>query len=164
MTFDRPAPYPLDTPFGQRAAARSQYGAICYRHHEGALQLLLITSRGRGRYVIPKGWPIEGMSPAASAAREAFEEAGVLGKVHPSCVGVYSYAKASGLPFVVGLYGLQVTRLLQDFPERGQRKRDWFAPWEAAERVRLPELAAVLEHFDPERLPPAAKPLWPDHG
>ena len=57
--------------------ARTQYGALCWRMHRGKVEVLLITSRDTGRWVIPKGWPIDGLAPAQTAAREAWEEAGV---------------------------------------------------------------------------------------
>ncbi|MEN9850080.1 MAG: hypothetical protein RL128_243, partial [Pseudomonadota bacterium] len=61
--------------------ARTQYGALCWRMHRGKVEVLLITSRDTGRWVIPKGWPIDGLAPAQTAAREAWEEAGVEGDI-----------------------------------------------------------------------------------
>src|SRR6266487_779296 len=72
---------------------RVQYGALPYRLRTGSRrpQFMLITSRETQRWVIPKGWPKKGKSPQYSAAREAFEEAGVLGAVAKRPVGSFSY-------------------------------------------------------------------------
>src|SRR5205085_5647367 len=73
---------------------RGQSAALPWRRTgKGDLEVLLITSRETRRWVIPKGWPIKGKSSAKSAAREAFEEAGVTGKVKKSPVGTYAYDK-----------------------------------------------------------------------
>ena len=67
---------------------RTQFAALPWRRDAGGeVEVLLITSRETRRWVIPKGWPIKGMKSAKSAAREAFEEAGVLGKVAKTPIG-----------------------------------------------------------------------------
>lgn len=66
-----------DVPLMLRRPPRLQYAALCYRHLPGyTLEILLITSRDTGRWVIPKGWPMKGGRAHQVAAREAFEEAG----------------------------------------------------------------------------------------
>src|SRR5262249_52170497 len=74
-----PTPMPMGSPKKPTAAKRRQYGALPYRLRAGSRrpQFMLITSRENQRWVIPKGWPKKGKSPHGSAAREAFEEAGV---------------------------------------------------------------------------------------
>lgn len=136
---------------------RTQYGAICWRLEDGEVQVLLITSRDTGRWVIPKGWHVPGLTPEASAAREAFEEAGVKGEVSDTSLGNFSYDKAlcrtpgreARVACVVAVFPLQVRQLASRFPERGQRKRKWFAPDKAARRVAEPELRALLANFSP---------------
>src|SRR5271156_4832943 len=67
---------------GKPAARRLQYAALPYRVSARArTEIMLITSRETRRWIIPKGWPQKGRAPHRSAAREAFEEAGVVGKV-----------------------------------------------------------------------------------
>lgn len=116
----------------------------------------MITSRDTGRWVIPKGWPIKGLSPHESAAQEAWEEAGVEGKVHDRSLGRYSYTKrmekADDVPCVVAVYPLKVRTLRDRFPEWAERRRKWMSPKKAAERVHEPELAYILRHFNPHRL------------
>ena len=77
-----------------KRAVHVQYGALPYRFtHDGVLEILLLTTRRSGRWIIPKGWPIKGLRPAKSAAREAFEEAGVRGQVRAKSIGLFAYDK-----------------------------------------------------------------------
>lgn len=135
---------------------RTQYGALCWRMHRGKVEVLLITSRDTGRWVIPKGWPIDGLSPASAAAREAWEEAGVQGDVLEDGLGAFGYDKAlspnKSIPCSVHVFGLRVARLKDNFPERKERRRKWFALEKAARKVAEPELRALLLGL-PERLP-----------
>ena len=71
----------------------AQYAALPYRLGRDGLEILLITSRGSGRWIIPKGWPMAGLSPSQAAALEALEEAGVTGNVSADSVGRYGYDK-----------------------------------------------------------------------
>lgn len=127
---------------------RTQYGALCWRLRGDHLQILLVTSRDTGRWVIPKGWPHDDLDGAQSAAREAWEEAGVEGKADPRCLGVFGYDKLHPtqecVPCVVGVYGLRVSKLVRRFPERSQRRRKWFSVEKAAKRVAEPELRALM--------------------
>lgn len=132
--------------------ARSQLGALCYRFRRGRPEILLITSRDTGRWIIPKGWPMDGMTPGQSAAAEAWEEAGVTGRVEEHCLGIYPYFKTtgpkSGFDCMVAVYPIEVTALRDDYPEKGQRKRKWLPPRKAAAKVSEPELAALLSTVD----------------
>jgi len=117
--------------------------------------VLLITSRGSGRWILPKGWPLDGKTPAKSAAREAWEEAGVTGKVYDQCLGLYSYSKSvdgTGLPIVAMIYPIRVKSLADDYPEAGQRVRKWFSRKKAAKQVAQPELARIIKDFDVSHL------------
>ena len=134
-------------------AVRTQYGALCWREREGGVEVLLITSRDTGRWVIPKGWPMQGRAPEAAAAREAWEEAGVEGTVSPLCLGRYGYHKvlapSISVPCAVAVYGLKVARLAGKFPEAKARRREWFTPTEAAALVQEPELSRLIADFCP---------------
>lgn len=134
---------------------RTQYGALCWRLHRGKVEVLLVTSRDTGRWIIPKGWPISGLTPADTAAREAWEEAGVQGEVATDDLGAYGYAKVmtptQAIPCSVQVYGLRVAALKDKFPERKQRRRKWFGVEKAARKVAEPELRALLLAL-PERL------------
>ncbi|MBB3385143.1 MULTISPECIES: NUDIX hydrolase [unclassified Rhizobium] len=127
-----------------------QYAAICYRKAPDCdeAEMLVVTSRESGRWVVPKGWPIKGKKPHEVAAIEAYEEAGVRGKVKKKPFGYFTYLKqlADGnrVPCIVGLHLLEVDQTFQDFPERGQRRVEWVSFVEAANRVREPELKGLL--------------------
>lgn len=127
---------------------RIQFGALCWRAHRGQVEVLLITSRDTGRWVIPKGWPMADTPPCDSAAQEAWEEAGVRGKVAQKALGNYGYDKVlkPGLshPCAVTVYPLRVERLEVDFPEFKERRRKWFAAAKAARKVAEPELRALF--------------------
>ncbi|MGC9370289.1 MAG: NUDIX hydrolase [Paracoccaceae bacterium] len=137
-------------------ATRTQYAALCYRVVKDRAEVLMITSRDTGRWVIPKGWPIEGLSPHKSAAQEAWEEAGVEGKVYDRMLGIYSYLKrmdkGDDVPCVVAVYPIKVKTLHDKFLERAERKRRWMSLKKAAQSVHEPELAEILRHFNPHRL------------
>src|ERR1700754_3917375 len=91
-----------------------QFGALPYRFASGGgLQILLITSRTTRRWIIPKGWAIKGSKPWESAAREAYEEAGLRGTVARRPFGSYLYVKtfedgAEALPCEVRVFPLLV--------------------------------------------------------
>jgi len=132
---------------------RSQYAALPWRlDADGAVQVLLITSRETRRWVIPKGWPIKGIGSKMSAAREAFEEAGVAGQMGKK-LGLYHYQKRlrSGRiqPVRVAVYPLLVALEHADWPEKGQREKHWLRPDEASVLVEEPELQAIIAAFRP---------------
>lgn len=155
----------------QSAEARTQYGALCWRRardkDKEKLEVLLVTSRETGRWIIPKGWPIKGLGPCETARQEAYEEAGVDGKVSDACAGIYSYTKLlgpqreTGVPCVVAVYPLRVSKLVDDFPEREERRRKWFSPKKAAQKVDEPELRALLREFPEALSKDAPKPAAP---
>jgi 8-oxo-dGTP pyrophosphatase MutT (NUDIX family) len=133
--------------------ARIQYGALCWRLGDQGVEVLLITSRDTGRWVIPKGWPMPGLSPEAAAAQEAWEEAGVKGVMNPLCLGRYGYQKClstlATVPCAVAVYGLRVEGLAKAFPEAKERQRTWFPLEEAAGLVAEPDLALIISGFKP---------------
>lgn len=130
----------------------SQVGALCWRHNRGVIEVLLVTSRDTGRWVIPKGWPMQGRSAPEAAAREAWEEAGVQGAISEAAVGLYTYAKRrvpkAPLPCAVTVFPLRVEGLASRFPERKQRQRKWFAARKAARKVDEPELREIFLRLD----------------
>ncbi|MCE8513267.1 NUDIX hydrolase [Ruegeria pomeroyi] len=142
----------------QRAQAltRLQYGALCYRFDGDTPLVLLITSRGTGRWILPKGWPIPGLDGAATAAREAWEEAGVVGRVSPVPLGAYHYVKLLDkrreVPCKVEVYPLCVARLEDEYPETGQRQRRWVPLADSAALVDEPGLHQLLMGIDPVAL------------
>ncbi len=147
---------PLTVQCAQKWDVRSQFAALCYRYQKDKLRVMLITSRKTGRWIVPKGWPIDGKTPAECALQEAWEEAGVVGKCADVCLGLFSYLKyleeADGLPCVAMVYPVKVKDTLDQYPEAGQRKRKWVSRNRAAKMVSEPELAQILRDFDPKLL------------
>lgn len=141
-----------DVPDG---ALLAQVGALPYRLTDGQLEILLITSRDSGRWLIPKGWEMKNHSGPQAAAVEAFEEAGLRGTVAKLPVGAYTYSKtlrdgASAL-CRVQVYPMAVKRQVKKFKERGQRRMEWMPPAKAAAQVAEKELADLIAGFRPKR-------------
>jgi len=141
-------------PAAGRGAARPlprhrQYGAVPLRFGaRDQLEVLLVTSRGTGRWVIPKGWPMRNRTPAGTARREAYEEAGVKGRLlSKRPVGTYRYFKEdesfSG-EILVRVFLLAVEQQKKDWPERGERRSRWFTVRAAAALVKERDLARLL--------------------
>jgi 8-oxo-dGTP pyrophosphatase MutT (NUDIX family) len=128
---------------------RLQVAALCYRETPGGKQVLLITSRDTGRWIVPKGWPIDGLDGAGAALQEAWEEAGVSkADIESDPIGFYDYDKRlnSGLstPVNAQVYLTRVRNLEDKYPEVKQRKRQWFTPAQAALLVDEPDLREIL--------------------
>ncbi|MFV0293437.1 MAG: NUDIX hydrolase [Paracoccus sp. (in: a-proteobacteria)] len=123
-----------------------QVGAVCQHPKTG--KLLLITSRGTHRWIIPKGWPMAGRSAGSAALQEAWEEAGIRGEVKDQPLGHYRYSKRQdgGLKVQINVqvHLVRVTSLADDFPEAAERNRSWFTPADAADHVDEADLAALL--------------------
>jgi predicted phosphate transport protein (TIGR00153 family) len=112
---------------------------------------MLITSRGTGRWVLPKGNLSRSLSDHAAAEREANEEAGVIGAICPVPIGNYTYRKqlASGASLLtnVAVYPLAVTGVMDEWKEAGQRTRQWFNLTQAASLVDEAELRVLIQSF-----------------
>ena len=112
---------------------------------------MLVTSRDTGRWIIPKGWPMRRRTPHASAAREALEEAGVVGRVGRDPIGTYSYKKrlagGSIVTCEVRVFPLEVRRQQKHWPEQEEREFHWFSPTGAANAVQEPALGDIIRSF-----------------
>jgi len=143
---------------------RLQYGALPYRFAQsGALEILLITTRRSKRWIIPKGDPIKGLRPAKSAAREAFEEAGVRGAVAERSLGIFRFQKTlEGAPNIlceVKVFALNVKTQVGHWPEAAQREWRWFEPNDALAAVNDAELHFLIGRFAKKMSPkPAVSP------
>jgi len=137
----------LSDPQGS-AQVRRQGAALPLFGAGPALRVVLITSRETRRWVIPKGWIEPNEPPHRGAAREALEEAGLVGEADPDPIGCYVYGKrrAQGAvtPIEVAVFRFRVARLLRQWPERRERERRLFTPEAAAALVQEPGLAALL--------------------
>ena len=163
MSISTPIPQTEGTSEASAVIPAGQVAALCWRMHKGQPQVLLVTSRDSGRWVLPKGWPMPGRGPEGAAAVEAWEEAGVEGKISATAIGHYSYEKALRnrgiLSCAVEIFPLRVQSLKASFPERKERRRKWFSATEAARRVAETELRALLDRLaeEPGLLAPVAR-------
>ena len=151
------------------ADVSQQYAALPWRQAPN-LEILLITSRETRRWVIPKGWPMPGLSAAESAAQEAYEEAGVRGEMSSQAIGHYGYSKrlrrGAKKGFRVDVFAMEVTEVLDLWPEAHERARQWLSPQKALALVEEPELAALIRAFAGDQLgralpaPTGSQAIW----
>ena len=127
-----------------------QMAALCHRGDGARREYLLVTSRDTARWIIPKGWPIRGLTASETALREAWEEAGVIkGKATNQPIGSYTYQKRRSrgleLPVETLVYSVAVKHLAEEFPEAHERDRKWVSATTAAELVNEAELKQIFE-------------------
>ena len=152
---------------GSRARPRRQYAALPVRFDaQGRVQVMLLTSRGTRRWIIPKGWPMPKVSPAAAAAREAYEEAGLEGVIDSETpIGSFCYSKGLDrgrkADVEVEVFLLIVSRQLDSWPEQAERGTRWCDPEEAAALVDEPGLAELLRRARDVRAPGSTPRLEP---
>jgi 8-oxo-dGTP pyrophosphatase MutT (NUDIX family) len=121
------------------------------RSGDGNLEVLLVTSRETRRWIIPKGWPWPEVSDHEAAAAEAWEEAGVRGRVLTDKLGTFTYDKRRDdilLTVEVVVYLLEVTEEEHTWPEMEERQRAWFSPAAAAQAVVEAELQVLLHTLE----------------
>lgn len=132
-----------------------QSAAMCYRFTDGQPEVLLITTRKSGRWIIPKGWPIDGLTPSQTAEQEAWEEAGVRGQCQAQAMGRFLYEKhrrkKGPVLCSVDVFPLLVQSVATRYPECEQRQRRWVSPKKAAFLVNSPELAVLLRKVGSDR-------------
>jgi 8-oxo-dGTP pyrophosphatase MutT (NUDIX family) len=138
--------YTLEVP--RLGGKPAQAGALCWRRSEARLEILLVKSRKSRRWVLPAGWALRGRPLARTAEREAWEEAGVTGRVANQVLAVVPkrkhYRLAGPIEWQMAVYPLRVEGLADDYPEADERERRWFAPEEAAKLVHPSALGLVL--------------------
>lgn len=135
-----------------RRPRQLQVAAICYRENGAKTEVLLITSRGTGRWIVPKGWPIDGLNATEAALQEAWEEAGVRAFAETiEAIGSFEYEKwietGYETPVEAHVFKVRVDDLENTYPEVNERKRQWFTPAQAANLVDEPGLQAILRQF-----------------
>jgi ADP-ribose pyrophosphatase YjhB (NUDIX family) len=127
-----------------------QFGAVTYRRGAAGLEFMLVTSRRTGRWIFPKGGCMPGLSPSECAAQEAFEEAGVEGRIGNRSIGSYQTIKVRDtgtVPIEVEMYPLAVEVELSDWPEKDQRHRRWASRGEACALLSDPQLVEIVQEF-----------------
>lgn len=135
-----------------------QCAAIPYRITQaGAFEVLLVTSRGKGHWIVPKGKVKPGKTAAGSAEEEAYEEAGASGTIDQAMVTSFELGgvgrKAEGSGEIMQVFGLQVETLALTWPEMFQRQRRWVSLDEAVTIVKGRQLRDALRTFAGHRAP-----------
>ncbi|MEO0600556.1 MAG: NUDIX domain-containing protein [Myxococcota bacterium] len=128
-----------------------QAGVVAWRSQMGRIEVLLVTSRSSGRWIVPKGEIEAHLGRLGSAVEEAWEEGGVRGDGDPRELGGYLYTKWDR-ETRVGLYALRVTSVHRAWPEAAERSRAWVPLRDAAGRVGEPGLAEFFGELDPRML------------
>ena len=134
-------------PKSLKSLYRKQVGALPLRIRGSSLQVLLVTSRETGKWVIPKGWPMKGKKDHKAALTEAMEEVGVSGRIRKTAVGSYRYWKRLQARFElcqVTVFPLRVEDEHETWKEKGQRQRRWLGALEAADLALEPELSTLI--------------------
>lgn len=138
---------------GRKRRGGIQYGVLPFAVGRKGVRVMLLTSRETRRWVIPKGWPMRNRKPRETAVQEAFEEAGLVGRIlGKRAIGRYGYMKVLGpeisVPCVVKVFLFEVDHQLDDWPEKDERETSWFSPRDAAGLVAESGLAKLLLNVD----------------
>lgn len=147
-------------PRKKRVRSAFQIAALVYRWNRDRLEILLVTSRAARRWILPKGWPIQGKTPAATAMQEADEEAGVIGHAGKKPVGRYTSIKKIGETAhtcEVEVYALEFLKQKLKWKERGERVSQWLPPDQAIAVLAEPELSAIIRSFAADMQPAKAR-------
>ncbi len=120
-----------------------QSGVIPYRKNEGKLEILLITSIRKKKWIIPKGYVEFNLTPFESAKKEAFEEAGIIGSNETFELGTVELKKGMGVTHMK-IFSMEIIKILEDYPEKEMRKRKWFTAEEASAKVSIPEIPGMI--------------------
>ncbi len=141
----------LPNVFGNTKAL-TQVAALPYVVLRTGVEILLVTSRRKGHWLLPRGWPVDGMSYRLAAAREATEEAGLVGDIGDIALGDYLYKKRTDhgyrVPCRVFVYPLHVTEQRLEWPEKKERRQKWCDFQTARTLVQQKSLAAFLQSLD----------------
>jgi ADP-ribose pyrophosphatase YjhB (NUDIX family) len=141
---------PITAPPMQRGTAMLESGVLAYRRREnGELEILLVSKKRSKRWGIPKGRVNASLSFGETAANEAFEEAGVMGRVSPNSVGMFRAKRRTPIPKIVEVwvYLLEVDEVLDNWPEKEKRQIRWVSCKVAARELRNPVLTDLCQHL-----------------
>lgn len=117
---------------------------IPYRLNENKLEILLVTSIRKKKWIVPKGYIEFNLTPFESAKKEAYEEAGVVGSNETVEVGQF-IAEKKNRKELIKVYTMEVDEELNDYPEKNLRKRKWFSFDEAMEKVQNPQIKIFIK-------------------
>ncbi|HKB85420.1 MAG TPA: NUDIX domain-containing protein [Ignavibacteriaceae bacterium] len=120
-----------------------QSGVVPYRKNNGKLEILLITSIKKKKWIIPKGYIEFNLTPFESAKKEAFEEAGIIGSNETFELGTIELKKGMGVTHMK-IFSMEIIKILEDYPDKEMRKRKWFSTEEASAKVSIPEIPGMI--------------------
>lgn len=123
-----------------------QSSVVPYRIVENRLEIMMITSIRRRRWIIPKGVVEPDMTPQDSAAKEAFEEAGIEGTVAQNPIGRYHYKKWTGT-CRCDVYAMKIETIHDSWQEQDDRDREWIEAKEVLSKLRHKQLKAIVKKF-----------------
>jgi 8-oxo-dGTP pyrophosphatase MutT (NUDIX family) len=129
---------------------RKQFAALPFRVRESGVQIMLITTRRKRRWSLPKGSPMGKKKPHRVAAIEAYEEAGLAGAIGKRALGHFQYSRQRGgkkQAFEVAVFPLKVEEQMTWWPEKGQRQAIWLPASIAARRVHRTDLRRLIDQF-----------------
>jgi len=131
----------------------NQSGVIPYRKVPGGIEILLITSLKKKKWIIPKGYIEFNLSPFESAKKEAIEEAGIIGSNETFEIGAFRIHREIGL-CIIKVFSMEVVKMLDEYPEKDLRKRKWFPLQDAVKNVEIPELQELILKLEKIVTPP----------
>lgn len=130
--------------------SKRQFAALPYRLDKSKLRVMLITTRRKGRWSLPKGSPMRNTEPHRTAALEAYEEAGLIGAVTKRALGSFKHRKHKGerrQTMDVAVFAMKVHGQERWWPEQGEREAIWVSPEKAARLVHKAKLRRLIVRF-----------------
>jgi 8-oxo-dGTP pyrophosphatase MutT (NUDIX family) len=138
-----------------------QYAVLPWRKAGNAVEILLITTLNTHRWIVPKGWPLDGKTPSATAAQEAMEEAGISGEIATTPLGSFHYNKlrknGDTVSCKVDVFPMKVSRQRRSWDDKKIREVRWYSVDEALARVSEPGLRRLISKFAGVAAKPAAR-------
>ena len=119
-----------------------QSAVVPYRKNGKTIEVLLITSRRKKQWIIPKGVKEPHLSPQLSAAKEAFEEAGAVGKVSHTRIGTYQLQKRCKT-CTVKVFIMKVRKVHDEWDEPW-RRRMWVPLHAVPRRIKKGKLQQIV--------------------
>ena len=123
-----------------------QSGVLPFRKVNGKTEILLITSRKKKKWILPKGVVETELGKKASASKEAFEEAGIIGKIGKNSIGEFTNKKWGGLCRVI-IYPMEVSKVLKHWEEESFRRRKWFPVSEVQDAILSKKIGKIVDIF-----------------
>ncbi|MDF0496814.1 NUDIX hydrolase [Bradyrhizobium yuanmingense] len=141
---------------------KKQFAALPFRLDKSELRVMLITTRRKRRWSVPKGSPMRNKEPHLTAAFEAYEEAGLVGVVATRALGSFKHRKRKGdrkRTMSVAVFPMKVHGRERWWPEKGEREAIWVSPKTAARLVHKAQLRRLIARFAAQTARETSSPL-----